>query len=121
MRSLTVSFPFLVACLAVCQTVQVSSPRQGRPGEILPWTRFRPRTTPYLPGADELNQIKSPLARLDGEIHSLRTAGANDALLVDVEIFAEAARWVLMYPEEFFRKESVAVSLSTAATSLATK
>jgi hypothetical protein len=111
MRSLHVSFPFLVACLSFGQTIQVPSHKQGRPGEILPWTRFRPRTTPYLPSAEELNQIKSRLAQLDAEIRSLRTAGTSDVLLADVELFGEAARWILSFPEESFRKESVAATL----------
>src|SRR6202049_2928933 len=36
---------------------------------------------------------------------------ADDALLVDVEIFHEAARWIMTFPEEFFRKEAVANTL----------
>src|ERR1700680_462860 len=36
---------------------------------------------------------------------------ADDSLLVDVEIFHEAARWIMTFPEEFFRKEAVANTL----------
>ena len=54
-------------------------------------------------------QVK--LAALDAEIQGLRAKGVKDELRVDVEIFAEAARWILTFPEEFFRKESVASTM----------
>ena len=45
-------------------------------------------------------------------IRELRSTRADDGLLADVEIYAEAARWKLAYPEEFFRQTSVADTLS---------
>lgn len=45
-------------------------------------------------------------------IRELRSARADDGLLADVEIYAEAARWKMAYPEEFFRPVSVADTLS---------
>jgi pimeloyl-ACP methyl ester carboxylesterase len=44
-------------------------------------------------------------------IGDLRARHADEALLPDVEIFHEAARWIVTFPEEFFRKESVASTL----------
>ena len=41
----------------------------------------------------------------------IRGIHADDSLLVDVEIFYEAARWILTFQEEFFRKEVVANTL----------
>ncbi len=45
-------------------------------------------------------------------IHELRSSRVNDDLLADVEIYAEAARWKMTYPEEFFRQQSVADTLA---------
>ncbi len=112
MKAFAISFCFLCAGLMLSQTVQVPSPKQGRAGEILPTTRFRPRTEPYSPTAEEKQQIQTKMMALDGEIKGLRGRGVSDELLADVEIFAEAARWILTFPEEFFRKESVASTLS---------
>ncbi len=112
MKTLVILLSLLCAGLVLSQTVQVPSPKQGRAGEILPTTRFRPRTAPYEPTAEEKQAIAAKLAALDGEIAALRDRGVSDALLVDVEVFAEAARWILRFPEEFFRKESVASTLA---------
>ncbi len=101
----------LFSTAAFTQTVQAPSPKQGRPGEILPWTRFRPRTESYTPAAEEKQQIQSKIDQLGGMIHTLESHHADDALLVDIEIFHQAARWIMTFPEEFFRKESVANTL----------
>jgi len=111
MKVFAIVFCFLSTGLVLSQTVLVPSPKQGRAGEILPTTRFRPRTEPYTPSAEEKQQIHTKLAALDLEMGGLRARGVSDDLLVDVEIFAEAARWLLTFPEEFFRKESVASAL----------
>lgn len=107
-------FVFLLAAVAplLSQTVQAPSPKQGRPGEILPHTRFRPRTEPYKPTAEELDQIRAKTSELAGRIAELRGRQADETLLVDVEIFHQAARWILTFPEEFSRKEMVAATLA---------
>ncbi len=91
--------------------MQVPSPKQGRPGEILPWTRFRPRTDSYTPTAEETQQIQAKIGQLGVMLRDLQSRGVNDGLLVDVEIFREAARWILQFPEEFFRPDSVGATL----------
>jgi pimeloyl-ACP methyl ester carboxylesterase len=111
MKRLVAAFAFLASISAFAQTVQVPSPKQGRPGEILPITRFRPRTEPYKPTAEELEQIRTKADRLGVMIRELQARRADDALLADVEIFHEAARWALVFPEEFSRRESVAATL----------
>src|SRR5947207_14449119 len=98
---------FLPLVTLLAQTVQVSSPKQGRPGEILPWTRFRPRTASYTPTAEETQQIQAKIGQLGAMISGLQSRGTDDALLADVEIFREAARWILKFPEEFFRPDAV--------------
>ncbi len=60
----------------------------------------------------EIQQIQAKIDRLDGMIRELRSTHADDGLMVDVEIYAEAARWKMAYPEEFFRQASVADTLS---------
>jgi hypothetical protein len=110
MRRLAVSCTFLAA-IAVAQTVQGPSPKQGRPGEILPWTRFRPRTEAYSPTAEEKQQIQAKIDRLGAMIRDMRARRVDDSLLVDVEIFHEAARWIMVFPEEFFNKNAVAHTL----------
>src|SRR5262245_39932181 len=111
MRALIFSLHLALVSFASAQTIQSPSPKQGRPGEVLPWTRFRPRTEPYRLTAEEKRQIQAQLADLDGRIERLRAQRMDDALMVDVEIFAEAARWILAFPEEFNRKEAVAATL----------
>ncbi len=91
---------------------QAPAAPKGRPPENLPWTRFHPAAPPYRPTDEEKQQIQAKLNQLDGMIHQLRAARADDGLLADVEIYAEAARWKLSYPEEFFRPQSVADTLS---------
>src|ERR1035441_10720770 len=107
----------LAALPALSQTPQgQASPAPaaptGRAPENLPWTRFHPAAPPYRPTDTEKQQIQAKLDQLDGKIRELRSTKANDGLLVDVEIYAEAARWKMSYPEEFFRQASVADTLS---------
>ena len=45
-------------------------------------------------------------------INELRSRRVDDALRADVEIYYEAARWKMAYPEEFFRQRSVDDTLS---------
>ncbi len=112
MKRFIVPLAFLAALIAAAQTIQVPSPRQGRPGEVLPWTRFRPRTEPYKPSAEEKQQIEAEIDRLSAMIGELRHRRVQDTLLADVETFQEAAKWILTFPEEFSRKESVASTLN---------
>ncbi|MGH9721717.1 MAG: hypothetical protein ACRD8O_16035 [Bryobacteraceae bacterium] len=109
----------VIAILTPAQTVQMPSPRQGRPEEVLPLTRFRPRTAPYQPTVEEKRQIQAKLDQLDAVIRDLRSRRAGDALLADVEIFAEAARWILQFPEEFNRKEAAGATLDVLDQGLA--
>src|SRR5690242_3071866 len=102
-----ISLALLFTGFLAGQTVQVPSPKQGRPGEILPFTRFRPRTDPYKPTDAEKQQIQAKADELGAKIRDLRARRVDDALLVDVELFHEAARWILTFPEEFSRKETV--------------
>jgi hypothetical protein len=83
-----------------------------RAPENLPWTRFHPAAPPYRPTDTEKQQIQAKIDQLDGMIRELRSAKADDGLLADVEIYAEAARWKMAYPEEFFRQKSVSDTLS---------
>jgi len=96
----------------LAQSVQKPSPRLGRPGEVLPWSRFRPRAEPYKPTDPEKENIRAKLAELDRTIRDLRSRNVDDQLLADVEIFAEAARWKLEFPQEFFRPQTVAATVS---------
>jgi hypothetical protein len=80
--------------------------------ENLPWTRFHPAAEPYNPSAEEKQQIQSKIDQLAKAIAELRLKRADDALMPDVEIFLEAAKWKMAYPEEFFRQRSVTDTLS---------
>lgn len=107
----------LAALPAVSQTPQgQASPAPAapapRPPENLPWTRFHPAAPPYRPTDSEKQQIQAKIDQLDGMIRALRSTRADDSLMPDVEIYAEAARWKMTYPEEFFRPASVADTLS---------
>lgn len=103
---------------ALAQTVQSPSPKQGRPGEVLPWTRFRPKTEPYKLSSGEVQQIRGAMQELGGKLAALRQRGVDDGLLADVEIFHAAAEWALTFPEEFTRKESVTSALNVLAQGL---
>src|ERR1700683_2641827 len=107
----------LAALPSLSQTPQPQAPPApavptGRAPENLPWTRFHPATSPYRPTDMEKQQIQTKIDQLDGMIRELRSTHANDDLMVDVEIYAEAARWKMAYPEEFFRQASFADTLS---------
>lgn len=101
-----------IALLLAAVAAFSQNPPAARPPENLPWTRFHPAAPPYKPTDAEKQQIHEQLDKLDAVIRRLRTSGANDALLADVEIYAEAARWKMTYPEEFFKPQSVADTLA---------
>jgi hypothetical protein len=115
-------FLFAIALLtlamlpAVSQTPQTNSPQPPAPAkkapENLPWTRFHPATPPYEPTPEEKQQIQAKIDQLGKAVNELRSRHADDALLADVEIFYEAARWKMAYPEEFFRQRSVTDTLA---------
>ena len=102
-----VSVYLLSTVPAISQAPQPPQPPRQRPPENLPWTRFHPAAPPYQPTTEEKQRIQKKLDELDSEIRELRAQKANDDLLPDVEIYSEAARWKLTYPEEFFRQRSV--------------
>jgi hypothetical protein len=107
----------LAALPALSQTPQWQAPStpaapKARPPENLPWTRFHPAAPPYRPTDAEKQQIQAKIDQLDRMIRELRSTRVDDGLLADVEIYAEAARWKMAYPEEFFRQVSVADTLS---------
>ena len=60
----------------------------------------------------EKQQIQAKTDTLGGIIRELRSRRVDDGLLADVEIFYEAARWKMAYPEEFFRQRTVADTLN---------
>ena len=101
---------------AVSQTPQGNSAQPPAPAkkgpENLPWTRFHPAAAPYQPTDTEKQQIQAKIDQLGKAIGELRARRADDALLADVEIFYEAARWKMAYPEEFFRQRSVTDTLA---------
>src|SRR5215813_10305497 len=99
----------LCALGAIAQNPQSSS-KKGP--ENLPWTRFHPAAPPYQPTDAEKQQIQSKMDQLGDAIRELRSRHVDDGLLADVEIFYEAARWKMAYPEEFFRQRSVADTLA---------
>jgi hypothetical protein len=109
----------LFAATVLAQSVQKASPRLGRPDEVLPWSRFRPRTEPYKPTDAEIANIRAKLRQLDEMIGELRSRKVDDQLLADVEIFAEAARWKLEFPQEFFRQQTVSSTQSVLDKGLA--
>lgn len=112
-----IALALLAALPALSQTPpgnesQTPAAPQRRAPENLPWTRFHPAAPPYRPTDTEKQQIQAKIDQLDGIIRELRSRQADEGLLADVEIYAEAARWKMAYPEEFFRQVSVADTLS---------
>jgi hypothetical protein len=106
-------FGAVVVIVAILPAVsQTPAPARKKAPENLPWTRFHPATPPYQPTDAEKQQIQSKIDELGASINELRSRRAEDALLADVEIYYEAARWKMAYPEEFFRQRSVADTLS---------
>ena len=112
LKRLATLFVFALTALAVEQTIQVRSPKLGRPSESLPWTRFFPRPEPYKPTAEEKQKIQAKVDELGAAIKELRAKGVDAALLLDVKIFHEAARWKMESPREFFRDRTVGATLS---------
>src|SRR5437764_6322792 len=103
MKRYIIGFSFGVAVL-ISQT--------ARPPENLPWTRFHPAAPPYQPTEAEKQQIQTKIDQLGGMIRELRSRHADEALLPDVQIYYQAARWKMTYPEEFFRPRAVADPLT---------
>src|SRR5215831_15792669 len=101
----------LIGC-ALCAIAQNPQSSSKKGPENLPWTRFHPAAQPYQPTDAEKQQIQSKLDQLGGAIRELRSRRVDDGLQADVEIFYEAARWKMAYPEEFFRQRSVADTLA---------
>src|SRR5436190_17854806 len=116
--SLGIASAILALLPALPQTPQAPAPQPPAPAkkaaapENLPWTRFHPAAAPYQPTPAEKEQIQAKLDELDGKLRELRSTGTDASLLADVEIYGEAARWKMTYPEEFFRARSVADTLN---------
>ncbi len=102
---------------AISQTQQTAAPQNEAPKkakkgpEKLPWDRFHPAAPSYQPTSEEKQQIQAKIDQLSQAVGGLRSSKADDALLADVEIYLEAARWKMSYPEEFFRQRAVADTL----------
>lgn len=113
-QSVIFLFAIVLVLLATLPAVPQTAPAaKGKKGpENLPWTRFHPATPPYQPTDGEKQQIQAKTDQLGGIIRELRSRRVDDALLADVEIYYEAARWKMAYPEEFFRQRSVADTLA---------
>jgi dienelactone hydrolase len=101
----------LIGC-ALCAIAQTPQSAGKKAPENLPWTRFHPAAQPYQPTDTEKQQIQSRMGELGGAIRELRSRHADNGLLADVEIYYEAARWKMAYPEEFFRQRSIADTLA---------
>jgi hypothetical protein len=116
MRRLGIGFLFAVASvlLAILPALPQNAPAtKGKKGpENLPWTRFHPATPPYQPTDAEKQQIQAKTDQLGAMIREVKSRRIDVSLLADVEIYYEAARWKLAYPEEFFRQRSVADTLA---------
>jgi hypothetical protein len=104
----------MIACVlaAIAQTPPAGSAPAKKAPENLPWTRFHPAAAPYQPTGDEKQQIQSRIDQLGAAISDLRSRHADERLMPDIEIYYEAARWKMSYPEEFFRQRSVADTLA---------
>jgi hypothetical protein len=104
----------LVMLPALSQTQQTTppSPLTNRALENLPWTRFHPAAAPNQPTDAEKQQIQAKIDQLSKAITGLRASGTSETLLADVEIYREASRWKMAYPEEFFRQRSVTDTLA---------
>jgi len=108
-------FLVLVSLISACVPAVAQTPapkKAARPPENLPWTRFHRADPPYQPTDAEKQQIESKIGQLDAAIRELKSRQTDDGLLADVEIYCEAARWKMAYPQEFFRQKSVADTLA---------
>jgi hypothetical protein len=106
-------FGVAAAMVALLPAVPQTPPAKAKKGpENLPWTRFHPAAQPYQPTESEKQQIQAKIDQLGLVIRELKSRRAEDGLLPDVEIYYEAARWKMAYPEEFFRQRSVTDTLA---------
>jgi dienelactone hydrolase len=69
------------------------------------------------PSAEDAAAINTQLAELQKSLVTLRDAGAKPAQLVDVEIYARAAEWILRH-EEFYKPNYAADTLTALDTGL---
>ncbi len=102
---------WLLLTVPVTSQTSEAAKKSKRGPENLPWTRFHPAAPPYQPSDIEKQQIQAKIGELDAAIRKLRARHADEQLLADVEIYVEAARWKMAYPEEFFRQQSVGDTL----------
>ncbi|MEZ5362387.1 MAG: prolyl oligopeptidase family serine peptidase [Bryobacterales bacterium] len=63
----------------------------------------------------ELEMLGVQTRALGRDVAALRASGADDALLVDVEVYHKACEWMLRYPEEYYRKIYIHDALDVAA------
>src|SRR5215467_15742144 len=92
-----------LAAVSQTQLPNAATPPAKKAPENLPWTRFHPAAAPYQPSDAEKQQIHAKIDQLGAAIRDLRSSRGDDPLLPDIEIYYEAARWKMAYPEEFFR------------------
>jgi hypothetical protein len=68
---------------------------------------------PYQPSERERLEIQTKLSALAGEIRSLRAAGADDDLLVDVEVCQRAVENALRFPQEITHRGHIENTITT--------
>jgi poly(3-hydroxybutyrate) depolymerase len=62
---------------------------------------------PALPTADEKLQLRSKIEAVDDILQKLQVKHVSDDLVADVEVYAQAGRWLLEFPNTFYTEDGI--------------
>jgi poly(3-hydroxybutyrate) depolymerase len=63
--------------------------------------------TPLVPTAEEKLQLQSKIESIDGVVQKLKSKQVSDDLVADVEVYAQAGRWLLEFPNTFYTQDGI--------------
>ena len=90
---------FVILCLAFAFLAAAQPPQTpGGRGNQPP---------PVVPTADEKLQLQSKVEAIDGVVQRLKSKHVSDDLIADVEVYAQAGRWLLEFPNTFYTQDGI--------------
>ena len=84
----------VVTHIAAAQPSQIPGARSNQP-------------TLVLPTAEEKRQLQSKIEIIDGIIQKMKGKHPSDGLVADIEVFAQAGRWLLEFPDTFYTADGI--------------
>ena len=84
----------VLTALVVAQTPQTPGGRGNQP-------------PPVMPTAEEKSQLQSKIDSVEDIVRKLKAKRTGDGLVADVEVFAQAGRWLLEFPNTFYTQDGI--------------